>query len=395
MAQLSTLIATEDSEFRTTVTRLVRSSGVPVGVLEERGSEEEGGAVPDVAVVDSRVGAEALGSVERLRARWPAAAIVVVAGASEPDLILQAMRAGGNEFFAWPVGDGQPPEAMEKGVSDAIRQMAERLQAGSSDGVQGRLMSFFGAKGGVGTTTLAVNSAIELARQTKRPTVIVDLNPFLGEVGLFLGVRPRYTVLDALDNLHRLDQPFLRELVSKHKTGLDILAGSDQLSRPSLEDAAGVDELLQLLGRTYNFVVVDGGSLTYATVDMAVFASDSIFLVANPDVPSIRNTQRLVDRMAQMGVADDRVQVLLNRMSNQHVIAPKQLEQAVGRPVFQGFPSDYATVSAALNAGVPLTLSNNTEIANRFNQFSRRIAGLDSEDKPQDENQRGQLLNLF
>src|SRR5262249_58114636 len=87
---------------------------------------------------------------------------------------------------------------------------------------------FFGAKGGAGTTTTAVNCAVELARLSKRATVIVDLKPGLGEVALFLGVRPRYSVLDAIDNLHRLDREFLRELVMKHKSGLEILAGSDQ-----------------------------------------------------------------------------------------------------------------------------------------------------------------------
>ena len=118
-------------------------------------------------------------------------------------------------------------------------------------------------------------------------------------------------------------------------------------------------------------------------------------MVANPDVPSIRNTQRLVDRLAQMGVADDRVQVLLNRMSERDMIAPKQLEQAVGHPVYQGFPSDYATVSGALNAGVPLTMNNSTEIAARFSEFTKRVAGLDSTTQSQGDKQRGHLLNLF
>jgi pilus assembly protein CpaE len=330
-------------------------------------------------------------TVERLRSRWPTTLIIVVAGGAEPDLILQAMRAGGNEFFAWPAGNGDPPDALKEGIWAAIRRTVERT---GSQGEHSRTLSFFGAKGGVGTTTLAVNCAIDLVRECKQPTVIVDMNPFLGEVGLFLGVRPRFTILDALDNLQRLDSTFVRELVSKHKSGLDILAGSEQLERPSLQDAAGVDELIQILGRNYGYVVIDAGSLTHSAVDMAVFASDMVFLVANPDVPSIRNTQRLVDRLAQMGLADDRVQILLNRMSDRHVIAPKQLEQAVGRPVYQGFPSDYATVSAALNAGVPLAMSNSTEIASCFSEFSQRIVGLNAV-PAQREKPRKHVLNLF
>jgi Flp pilus assembly CpaE family ATPase len=84
-----------------------------------------------------------------------------------------------------------------------------------------------------GTTTVAVNCAVELARLTKRPTAIVDLKPCLGEVALFLGVRPRFTLLDAIENLHRLDREFLRELMARHKSELDILAGSEQFDRPN------------------------------------------------------------------------------------------------------------------------------------------------------------------
>ena len=394
MGQLATVIATEDSEFRTAVTQLVRSSGVPVSIVVERASENGGGA-PAIALVDVRSDGAALTDVERLRARWPGLAIMAVAGASEPDLILQAMRAGANEFFTWPRGNGGPPAAMQEGISAAVRRAAERLHAASpGTGDVCRTLSFFGAKGGTGTTTLAVNCAIELARLSKRPTAIVDLNPFLGEVGLFLGIRPRFTVLDALDNLQKLDAAFLGELVATHKTGLDILAGSEQIDRPNVQDAAGIDQLLQLLGQCYTYVVIDGGSLTNPSSDMAVYAADTVFLVANPDVPSVRNTQRLVDRITQMGIGEDRVQVLLNRTSDQTVIAPRQIEQAVGRPVHHQFPSDYRTVSAALNAVVPLTMSNHSDLAKRFSRFTREIVGLDSE-TAEGEQRRGHFSNLF
>ena len=113
---------------------------------------------------------------------------------------------------------------------------------------------FFGAKGGAGTTTVAVNCAVELARLTKRPTVIVDLKPGFGEVALFLGVRPRFTVLDAIENLHRLDKDFLHELCAKHKSGLEILAGSEQFERPGSQDAGAIEELFRVLGKSYDYI---------------------------------------------------------------------------------------------------------------------------------------------
>ena len=395
MAQLSVLIVTEDSEFRSAVTGIVRSSGVPIGVLTESLSEASERSV-DVALVDVRAPDAGCTNIEAARARWTSASIVAVASVSEPDLILQAMRAGANEFFAWPTGNGGPPDAMQEGVHVAVRKTKERVQTATPEGgVASTVVSFFGSKGGVGTTTLAVNTATELARLTKQPTLIVDLNPFIGEVGLFLGVRPRFTVLDALDSVDRLDAVFLKKLVATHKTGLDIMAGSEQLDRPNPQDTSRVEELLRLLAGSYRFVVIDGGGLTNASASSAIFASDTTFLVANPDVASIRNTRRLVDRTRQMGAGHDRVRVILNRMSDNPAFAPDQIEEVIGRPVDQGFPEDYRTVSDALNSGVPLTTTNNTELAATFGRFTRKLAGSGPGTKSERAKQPGQFLGLF
>ena len=208
-----------------------------------------------------------------------------------------------------------------------------------------------------------MNCGVELARLTKRPTVVVDLKACLGEVALFLGVRPRFTVLDAIENLHRLDKNFLTELVAKHKSGLDILAGSEQFDRPNAQDAGAVEELLRVLAKTYDYVIIDAGNVINSVVAAALYAADTIFLVTNPDVPSIRNAQRLVDRVRQLGAGSERVKILLNRVSDQHLIAPKQIETALGYGIHHMFSSDYRTVSTALNSGVPLSLTNNSEIA--------------------------------
>jgi pilus assembly protein CpaE len=234
---------------------------------------------------------------------------------------------------------------------------------------------FLGAKGGAGTTTVAVNCAVELARQTKRPTVIVDLKSCLGEVALFLGVRPRFTVLDAIENLHRLDKDFLKELVSHHKSGLDIIPASEQFDRPNAQDVGPIEELLRILTRTYDYVIVDAGNTITSCAVAALYAADTVFLVTNPDVPSIRNAQRLVERVRQLGAGSERVKILLNRVSENLLIAPKQIETALGYGIHHSFTSDYRAVSTALNSGVPLTLSNHSEIAGEFDRFTRQLLG--------------------
>ena len=255
-----------------------------------------------------------LPAVERLRAKWPAVSIFAVADSSEPDVILQAMRAGANELFVCPTVEESSRLSMEDGLRAAVGRIFERLKAAQAPPTS-RTFAFFGAKGGAGTTTLAVNSGVQLARLSGRPTIIIDFKPLLGEVALFLGAQPRFTLLDAVDNLHRLDLEFLRELVATHTSGLDILASSNTVDRPNRQDASALEELVQWLGEYYEFVVIDAGNLTNASAEVAVIVADSIFLVMDALCTAIRNPQRILDRIESMGGGKDRIRILLNRTS--------------------------------------------------------------------------------
>ena len=364
MAQLVGLIVSEDDAFKKQIGRLVRSGSVPVSLMDDRTVRD--GTPPDIIIVDIRGDApSAMAGIERLRAGTSGAGIFAVALSADPDLILQAMRAGANEFFIWPPAD--------ETFHGAIQRTASRRETAQGAKPSATTLVFFGAKGGAGTTTIAVNCGVELARLSKRATVIVDLKPGLGEVSLFLGVRPRYSLLDAIDNLHRLDREFLRELVVKHKSGLEILAGSDHFDRPGAADGGAIEELFRILTRQYEYLVVDAGSQINACTVAALYTADQMFLVANPDVPSVRNAQRLLERVRDLGACGERVRLLLNRAAEPYPIPPKQIESALGHPIHHTFPSDYKIVSAALNSGVPLALTGNSDLATQFDQFTRGI----------------------
>ena len=383
MARLVGVIVSDDEVFRKQVGNILRAGIVPVSVSDERQPRE--GVQADVLIVDGRGDSVGwMATIERMRAAAPSATIMTIASQAQPDLIIQAMRAGANEFFTWP-----PPEDT---FQDAIRRTAARRDSASGGRKGATTIAFFGAKGGAGTTTVAVNCGVELARLSKRSTVIVDLKPGLGEVSLFLGVRSRYTLLDAIDNAHRLDSDFLRELLGKHKSGLEILAGSDQFDRPASADGTAIDEVFRLLTQKYEYIVIDVGSQMTSCATAALYASDTICLVANPDVPSVRNAQRLLDRIEQLGVAPERVRVLLNRAAEPYPIPPSQIEGALGRAIDHTFPSDYRTVSTALNSGVPLALTGASDIAAQFDAFTRRI--LDPEVQAPPPNGRRTTLGL-
>jgi pilus assembly protein CpaE len=364
MARLNGSLHTPDDSFKTDVATLLRTTAVQVSLGDERSARA--GAPPDIIFVDGRTDLDdSLHTVEQLRAAHPIAVIFFMAAEANPDLILHAMRAGANEFFAWPPS--------RSALDEALQRAAARRAASPSGKPNSNTIAFFGAKGGAGTTTLAVNCGVDIARLRKRPTLIVDLKPGLGEVTLFLGVRSRYTLLDALDNLNRLDSEFMRELVVKHKSGLEILAGSDLFDRPGGNDSSSIEELFRILGRQYEYIIVDAGSQPSACAFSSIYTADTICLVGNPDVPSVRNAQRLLDRIGQMGTSGERVRLVMNRAAEPYPIPPAQIEKAVGHPIFQTFLSDYKTVSTALNSGVPIALAGNSELASQFDDFARRV----------------------
>jgi Flp pilus assembly CpaE family ATPase len=125
----------------------------------------------------------------------------------------------------------------------------------------------------------------------------------------------------------------------------------------------------------------------------ALYSADQLFLVANPDVPSVRNAQRLLDRVRQLGACGERVRVLLNRAAEPFPIPPKQIEGALGHPIHHMFPSDYKTVSTALNSGVPLALTGNSDLATQFDSFTRHILDPNAVAPTATANKRG-LLGL-
>ena len=235
------------------------------------------------------------------------------------------------------------------------------------------VVSFLGTKGGTGTTTLAVNCAAELRRVTGMPTVVVDLKPGTGDVGLFLGVRSKFTLLDLLDQLTWLQPLEIPGLLARHDCGVDVLPGAADYGRPGSADAAEIEHAIDTMRRTYDYVVVDAGSALSPCSAAALHVSDEVHLVANPDLPCLRNLQRLRDLVRLAGVPEDRVRYVLNRTSDVEIVPLREIEDVLGRHIDHRFTSDYRTVASALNAGVPLSTLKPGALRAELDTFARAI----------------------
>ena len=238
------------------------------------------------------------------------------------------------------------------------------------------IVSFLGTKGGTGTTTLAVNGAADIRRITQRSTVIVDLKNGPGDVALFLGLRPRHSLLTALDHLAWIDPTSLSRYVIEHDCGLHVLAAGDEFGRPGVRDTDAVEQLLRALNSVYDFVILDAGTSLMTPATVALQLSDQILLVANPDVPCLRNLQRLIDAVKAAGVPAERLRIVLNRASEFGVLSTAQIERVLGLSIAYSVNSDYRTVASAVNSGVPVSNLRASEINGQLDTIARAIAGF-------------------
>lgn len=313
-----------------------------------------------VVVVDLRDSRQFPTVLAQLKRNHPQTAIVLVASAFEPGLMLEAMRAGVTECVVEPLAEAD--------LLAAVRRVGEQLDTAPA----GQVLGVVGAKGGVGVTTVAVNLATELTKVAPDQTLLIDLHLSRGDAALMLGAEPRFTVLDALQNTHRLDDAVLRSLVTTTRAGVHLLASAD--TWPAEPAAAeGVKALLAFAARRYRYVILDlpgtGGMLE------ALDAVSRIVVIANQELSTIRHASRLVAAL-QRRYGSERVSVVVSRFDPRSEIRREDIEEVVKLPIRHSLPSDYRLALRAQNMGRPVALDNHNRLAAAFRELTHDLAGI-------------------
>jgi pilus assembly protein CpaE len=319
---------------------------------------------PDVLVLDLRDQAHLPAAVPLLKRQHPATGIVIIADRLDPALLLEAMRAGVNEVVPAPVS-----------VSDLKAALARfAAQRPVASAAIGRTFAFIGAKGGVGTTTVAVNVAVALASLEPQGTLLIDLHVANGDAAMFLGAEPRFSIVDALENTHRLDEAFFRGLIVKTKSHVDLLASSDRVMVNPV-DVRRIRTIVDFASRLYRYVILDVPRADSAVLD-ALESVSRIVVVANQELATVRNASRMASALRQR-YGKEKLSVVVSRADRLAEIGHEDVERAVGESVKHSFPSDYRRALQALNKGQPLTLENHNALAGSFVKFARSLAGVE------------------
>lgn len=380
MAGIAVAVLTEDGERlaairdlleRIPATQLVFThAGFPVGTTDPLVREMQSQRVEVVLIdVNSNDPQSAIRAIELIRATTSDVAIFAMGEMRTPAAIVGAMRAGAGEFIDRRAG----PE----GLLEAFTRFSVARSKTRSRG-KARVFTVINAKGGSGATTLAVNTAIAL-QQHHGQTILVDFAP-IGHASLHLNVHPPFGVLDALRNLHRMDETLLEGLVTTTADGLHLLAGPAQ---PNASSATTTElaNLLDLLRAHYRYVVVDCSGRMDQTTRLLADLSSCVLMVVQTDVVSFWSAARIRAYLEE-GHSRTRICLVMNRYKRISGLSEEEVELATNCKILWKVPNNYQLIAPAIDKGAPVAAHDTQDVSRAFRSLAQLLAANDDRDEP-------------
>jgi pilus assembly protein CpaE len=321
---------------------------------------------PDVVIVEVPAAAP-VAVIERLARRLPDSALVATAAEASPEFVVQVLRAGALELVRRPIEQRELMAALDK---------LARVRGRPVQRQPGRITAIFSPKGGLGATTLAVNlAACFAAHSAVKSALLVELDTRHSDVVTFLDLRPRYSIVDVLESMDRMDESLLQGLMTKHGSGLWVLPGPAQADRGHLTGErvqAGIDMLRMHFDQVILDVRHDFDPPTMAALESA----DTVLYVTGLDVAALRSGAAGLAAFRRLGLDLKKVKLVIMRDGTGEDVTVKHAREALGIPVYWRTPSDYAEVVHSINGGRPLvTVSPRSRFARNVRQLSEALMG--------------------
>jgi pilus assembly protein CpaE len=299
----------------------------------------------------------------------PGMGIIVSGPELSQTQLMEAMRAGVSEVVS----------GSEQDLTDSVDRVLGKLGLRQDSGTRksnGRILAFFSPKGGTGCTTVAVNVGVELHRLTGKKTLLVDLDLELGEIASFMGVKPRFHLVDLLRNFHRIDEDLLASYIERHPSGVHVLSAPFEPDVGQAVTPDDISSILSYLRTKYDYVVVDTSKSLAPPALAALRPAELIFLVTNLDLCSLRNFKRTLPILRDIaGAEGKKLRLIVNRYRRNGLLSLDDLESTVGLPVHMTLSNDFDSVIESLSTGKPLVLGNNGQYSQELKDLAATIVG--------------------
>lgn len=321
---------------------------------------------------------QGVAAMQKVKQAVPDLYVIASNFAADGESVIACLRGGANDFLTQPLKRIEFRDCMQR-VESTPRRVA------STGSRLGKIYSFLGAKGGVGTTTMAVNFAAVLA-QRKQQTVLVDMDWTANEVAMQLGASPQYTLMEVGENIGRMDQALFEGFVTRDPLGFYLVGPPDSLEARGYFTEPLFREFSTFLVEKYQSIVVDCGRHVNDDVTMAALqSSNMVFIVVTQEYATIRNAQRYLAFLMRMGFNQDQIKILINRYSKKpdaNRVTLDQIQATLNQPPFFGIPSSPVFLSS-VNKARPMVQDREAagELDRVFRQFVDKATGVKREEQ--------------
>ncbi|MBI2301410.1 MAG: response regulator [Armatimonadetes bacterium] len=376
----------QDEDRKLLVQALSYESHLEVVDTLEEGSELVSLVGPlnvDLVILDQELpGPNPHDLVGRLRRQYRHIGIIITGSAPAIGDLRAAMQAGADDYLPKPFD----PPAVSDSVEVVLRRVEDRRhEAISADAGSGphaaKVIAVYSPQGGVGKSMLACNLAVVLARESGRPTVLVDLNLQFGDADLMLNVTPERTIAAIIQRMNQLDGDLMESFLTLHEaSGLKMLAAP---ARPEYADTITVfvvEKVLQVLRERYTYIIIDTPSFLQDTTLTALDHSDEIVLLTALDLLALHNTKTALAMMQKLRYGTDKVKLVLNRSNADVGISPDDVEHTLEYEISAYIPSDGRVAVTSVNEGEPFVLSQpKTQIAQAIRRIAYQVMGREDD----------------
>ena len=377
---VSVILIEEARDSRTSLKRQLAMADF--AVIGEAGYGQESFALskelsPDVVIVSVEEPiARALRTIESLAIVAPETPIIAVSSQGGREYLRKAMLAGAREYLTTPLRQDELREAILSVLR--VEEKKKLSQAGPDNEIahSGSIITVFGAKGGIGKTTLATNISVAIATTLEQQAVLVDLDTQFGGAAVMMDVVPQRSVLDLAQALDEIDsKEALKSFLTMHESGVAIVAAPLRPDEEQVLSAEQIKKILNLITQSFDYVIVDTPPMLTEAVVTALEESTMVLLVTSLEIVCIKNTKLCLEMMKSSEFSSDKVKLVINRANAANSLKAQDLETTLGYPVFWKVPFDMeAAVSAQL--GRPLVqVSPNSKAAQSIIELLETIGG--------------------
>jgi pilus assembly protein CpaE len=304
-------------------------------------------ATPDVVLVEMNGESRVPEWLENLSQELPHTQVLLCSYSREPDFLIRAMQVGIREFLPLPLTQPDLEGALN-------RVWIARRRLTSDDNRQGRVIVVTGHKGGVGTTSVAVNLAVAMGELLPERLALIDLGRPFPDIGTFLDQETTYSIADIFQNISTLDQSFIQRIMQPYGTKLSILHGAEDFKEQDSLELEAMERIFSLLRSMYNYIIVDLSHWLDELFVRVASEADMVLMMTGLTIPDLRNLKKLWPFITEWHQDRRKIKIVVNRYDISSGLHLRDLEHILQTPAYATLPSDYQSLMQCQNQGTSL-----------------------------------------